>query len=283
MTAIPSATRARLVTITALNIYPVKSCAGLPLQRGQLTATGFMHDREWMIVQPNGRFVTQRESPSLALIRTAVQDGALTLDAPGAGSVDIDVRHTGASLEVSIFNDRCKGIDAGDAVAGWLERYLGRPHRLVRFDESLPRPSSGKWTGDIRALNQFSDGFPWLLIAEASLADLNRRLERPLPMNRFRPNIVVAGLEPFEEDRVATLSSPTVALHPVKPCTRCVITTTDQHTGERDGEEPLRTLRMFRFDRELRGVAFGQNLIASRGIGEWLEVGQQLAIQCRSG
>ena len=279
MTTSSSASSTRSVTITALNVYPVKSCAGIALQRAQLTATGFTHDREWMIVQPNGRFVTQRESPSLALIRTAVQDGTLVLEAPESGSVRVDAGHGGPSIEVSIFNETYRGIDAGDGVARWLERYLGRPHRLVRFDKSAPRASSAKWTAGIEALNQFSDGFPWLLISEASLADLNRRLEQPLPMNRFRPNIVVAGLEAYEEDRVAALSSPIVALHPVKPCTRCVITTTDQRTGARDGEEPLRTLRTFRFDRELRGVAFGQNVIASRGIGEWLEVGQQLAVQ----
>ena len=131
-------------------------------------------------------------------------------------------------------------------------------------------------------LAQFADGFPWLLISEESLQALNRKLPKALPMNRFRPNIVIAGVEPFEEDDLDALSTERVALRPVKPCTRCAITTTDQQRGERDGEEPLRTLRSFRFNRELKGVAFGQNAVLIRGAGEWLEVGQELRVERRA-
>jgi uncharacterized protein len=271
----------KLATVTALNIYPVKSCAGIPLQRARLTATGFEHDRQWLIVRPNGRFVTQREVPHLALILPALTEGTLHLRAPDRPSFSIAVDHGGTATEVVCWRDRCKAIDAGDDAAYWLERFLGQPYRLVRFDPSLPRTSDKTWTGEIDAFNQFSDGFPWLLISQASLDDLNRRLEQPLPMNRFRPNIVVDGLNAFEEDAVYELNTDAIALRPVKACTRCTITTTDQELGERQGDEPLQTLRGFRFNRELKGVTFGQNVVLSKGMGEWLGVGQSLAVQHR--
>jgi uncharacterized protein YcbX len=271
----------RRATITALNIYPVKSCAGIALSKARLTDTGFEHDRQWLIVQPNGRFVTQREQPRLALVRPALSDAALTLSAPGMEPLMLSLTHSGASSTVQCWKDVCAAIDAGDAAAAWLERFLGQPHRLVRFDPAFRRVSDRAWTGDIVAHAQFSDGFPWLLISEASLADLNARLERPLPMNRFRPNIVVNGVTAFEEDRIAEMTSGRVALRPVKPCTRCAITTTDQSTGERASEEPLRTLRSFRLDRQLKGVTFGQNVILRTGIGEWLSVGDIFAIEHR--
>ena len=128
----------------------------------------------------------------------------------------------------------------------------------------------------MEALNQFSDGFPWLLISEASLEELNSRLSRKLPMNRFRPNIVVQGLPPFGEDLIHELAGDGVRLRRAKPCARCIVTTTDQATGTRDGDEPLRALAKFRFDRELKGVLFGQNMILIEGLGAQLRVGQEL-------
>jgi uncharacterized protein YcbX len=274
-------TTPRFATISELNIYPVKSCAGISLSRARLAPTGFENDRRWMIVRPDGRFVTQREEPRLALIRPTLNGGSLLLDGPDLETLAVDPERPGNRIEVVCWRDRCSAIDEGDAAADWLERHLGAPHRLVRFDPSGKRASDRAWTGEREVLNQFSDGFPWLLISQASLDALNRRLERPLQMNRFRPNIVVDGLDPFEEDEIATLSLDSIVLCPVKPCTRCAITTTNQQTGEREGDEPLRTLRSFRFNKDLRGVAFGQNLIALGGFGEWLEVGQQLLIQRR--
>jgi uncharacterized protein YcbX len=275
--------QSRFATITALNIYPVKSCAGTSLQRARLTAAGFEHDRQWMIVRPNGRFVTQRELPRLALVRPALNDGSLQLHAPHIEPVSIDIEHGGANVDVVVWKDQCKAIDAGDVIARWLERFIGEPLRLVRFDPTFKRVADRAWTGDLTAFAQFSDGFPWLLISQASLAALNAKLPKPLPMNRFRPNIVIDGVAPFEEDVLEQLSNDRVTLRPAKPCTRCAITTTSQETGERDGEEPLRTLRTFRFDAALRGVAFGQNVILAQGVGEWLEVGQQLRVTARSG
>lgn len=271
---------ARTATITALNIYPVKSCAGIPLQRARLTRTGFEHDRQWMIVRPDGRFVTQRELPRLALIRPVLSDH-LRLHAPATDPLSVAAEHDGERVDVIVWRDRCRAIDAGETAATWLEKFLGEPFRLVRFDPAWSRPADAAWTHGTEAFAQFSDAFPWLLISQGSLDALNERLEQPLPMNRFRPNIVISGVAAFEEDLIDTLSDERVTLRPVKPCTRCAITTTDQTTGERDGEEPLRTLRAFRLNRELRGVAFGQNAIAISGIGEYLEVGQTLRLRHR--
>ena len=271
----------RFATISALNIYPVKSCGGIPVTRARLTDTGFEHDRQWLIVQPNGRFVTQREQPRLALIRVAVSETTLSLSASGLEPLMLPSAHGGATTQVQCWKDQCAAIDAGDVAATWLERFLGQPYRLVRFDPTFRRVTDPAWTGDLVAHAQFSDGFPWLLISEASLADLNAKLDVPLPMNRFRPNIVVTGLDAFEEDRIAELNSERVALRPVKPCTRCAITTTDQMTGERVGDEPLRTLRSYRLDRQLKGVAFGQNVILRTGIGEWLNVGDSFVVEHR--
>jgi uncharacterized protein YcbX len=274
-------TPARSATITALNVYPVKSCAGTTLQRARLTPTGFEHDRQWMIVRPNGRFVTQRELPRLALVRPVLTEGLLRLNAPGNEPVSIEIEHGGAAVDVVVWRDQCKAIDAGDPIAHWLEQFLGEPLRLVRFDPAFKRVSDRAWTGDLEAFAQFSDGFPWLLISQASLDALNARLSCALPMNRFRPNIVVAGLGAFEEDALEHLFNDLVTLRPVKPCARCAITTTSQEEGQRDGDEPLRTLRTFRFDATLRGVTFGQNVVLVRGAGEWLEVGQELRLTHR--
>jgi uncharacterized protein YcbX len=265
-----------MIRITALNVYPVKGCRGLALDSARVAATGFEHDREWLIVRPDGRFMTQREEPRLALIEPALRDDALLLRVPGGGQLRVPFDAAAAEVEVTCWKDRCAAFDAGAEAAEFLTRYLGAPYRLVRFDARRKRPSNPQWTSGIEALNQFSDGFPWLLISEASLEDLNSRLSRKLPMNRFRPNIVVSGLPPFGEDRIHEIVADGVRLRRAKGCARCIVTTTDQATGTRDGEEPLRALARFRFDRELKGVIFGQNMILVDGLGAQLRVGQEL-------
>lgn len=264
--------------ITALNVYPVKSCRGIPLERARPTATGFEHDREWLIVRPDGMFITQREQPRLALIETALTTDGLQLRAPDAGALLVPYTAAAAEVEVTCWRDRCAAFDAGDAAAQWLTEFLGLPTRLVRFDARRKRASDPGWTGGREALNQFSDAFPWLLISQASLDDLNSRLSAPLPMNRFRPNIVIDGVDPYAEDSTDELVMNGVRMKPVKPCTRCAITTTDQIKGERTGDEPLRTLRQYRFSRELKGVTFGQNLMLLAGLGEELRVGQRVEV-----
>lgn len=273
------ATLAAMATITALNVYPIKSCKGIALQSATVLDTGIEHDRQWLIVKPNGQFVTQREIPRLALIGTALTSTDLQITSPDAGTLNIPLAAEGPSTEVTVWKDRCAAFDMGDEAARWLEAHTGKPHRLVRFDPSRKRPSSAQWTQGVEAFNQFSDGFPFLVISQASLDDLNSRLPAPLPMNRFRPNIVVDGIAAYAEDDVHDFTSDGVTLRGVKPCTRCAITTTNQVTAEREGDEPLRTLRGYRFSPELKGVLFGQNAILIDGVGKTLRVGQQIQVE----
>jgi uncharacterized protein len=270
-------------TIAELNVYPVKSCRGIAVNRAVLGDAGFAHDREWLVVRGEGRFVTQREQPRLALIEPRIIDGALQLTAPGMPVLEIDASAANNAVEVTCWADRCAAFDAGTAAAEWLSGFLGEHYRLVRFDSRRKRPSSREWTGEIEALNRFSDGYPWLVISRASLDDLNSRLEHPLPMNRFRPNIVLEGLPAYAEDLAHELIKDGIRLRAVKPCTRCIITTTNQATAERDGNEPLRTLRSYRFSAALKGVLFGQNLILVEGLGRELRVGDTVEVRWKDG
>jgi uncharacterized protein YcbX len=273
-----------MIRITAINVYPVKGCRGMALESARIAATGFEHDREWLIVRPDGRVMTQREEPRLALIETALIDtqaaggAALRLRVPGGEELSVPVAAQGREVEVTCWKDRCAAFDVGERASEFLTRYLGAPYRLVRFDARRKRVSNPQWTPGVEALNQFSDGYPWLLISEASLEDLNSRLERKLPMNRFRPNIVVSGLPAFGEDELHEVTAGAVRLRRAKGCTRCIVTTTEQSTGTRDGNEPLQMLAKFRFDRELKGVVFGQNMILIEGVGAELRVGDELVV-----
>jgi len=263
-------------SLAALHLYPVKSCRGIQVAEATVTGAGLEHDREWMVVTPQGRFVTQRECPRLATVRVALDAGALTLAAEGGGSVAVPLDLRGAPAEVTVWRDRCQAHDQGSEAARWLSEWLQRPTRLVRFDPARRRLSDPAWTGGVDADNRFSDGFALLAISRASLADLNARLAVPLAMNRFRPNLELDGLPPYGEDQLEDLLAGALRLRRVKPCTRCAITTTDQATGTVEGEEPLRTLRTYRWDPRLRGVTFGQNLIVVAGAGARLCAGMEV-------
>ena len=266
-----------MARISGLHIYPVKGCRGIALDAARLTSNGLAYDRHWMVVHPDGRFVTQREFPRLALVETALRDGSLTLSAPGIAPVEVKDTLEGVRMDVQVWGDRCIGIDTGDAAAALFSRHLGRPVRLVRFDPGKPRPSDPDYAGETPAFSEFSDGFAILVISEASLADLNGRLSVPLPMNRFRPNVVIADVDAFDEDHMRALVGPDMELRLVKACTRCQVTTTDQATAT-VGEEPLRTLAAYRMHPQLGGVAFGQNAVVARGEGATLKVGQSLDV-----
>lgn len=268
------------VTISGLFVYPIKSCAGIALEQATLTVTGLEQDRRWMLVNEKGRFVTQREQGRLALIIPTLQGAGLQVSAPDMPSLAIAGTSQDLPVTVTVWNDQCRAFDEGEAAAQWFSRFLGQAVRLVRFDDSQQRPSNRDWTGDTEAYNQFSDGFPVLAIADASLADLNSRLPAPLPMNRFRPNVVLAGLPAYGEDELYELRAEQWCLRVVKPCTRCKITTTDQTTGVSQGTEPLSTLMKYRRNPTLRGVTFGQNLIVIAG-GK-LSLGQSLQVSYRS-
>jgi hypothetical protein len=266
--------------VASLHYYPVKSARGIELEQVRLTKAGFEDDRRWMIVSHAGRFLTQRELPRLALLRPWLSAQELVLRAPAVPEISVPLTLLqGERRRVSIWNDSCEALDEGDAVAEWLSRFLARECRLVRFDASHRRLSASIWTGADEAENRFSDGFPILAVGTASLSELNARLITPLPLNRFRANLVLEGLEPYDEDRIDTLVTDGVELRVVKPCTRCRITTTNQDTGQLEGEEPLRMLKSYRYDAALRGVCFGQNVILVAGAGRTLARGQLLQVR----
>ncbi len=271
--------------IAALNVYPVKSCRGFGLSDVRVAARGFVAatpsgeagDREWMIVDHDGRFVTQRDNPRLALIRTSVSDGTMILATGGCAPLAIPLaRQGGTAHEVVVWSSIVRAHDAGDEAAAWLSSVLGAGLRLVRFDPAQERPCNPVYAGESGAHTAFADGYPLLVVTEASLDDLNTRLEAggasALPMNRFRPNVVLAGLEPYDEDHIDTLEANGVVMKLVKPCARCQITTTDQDSG-RVGAEPLQTLGTYRMDERVGGVTFGLNAIIVEGEGRTLSVG----------
>lgn len=264
--------------VAELNIYPVKSCGGIALQSARLGATGLQDDRRWMLVDAQQRFVTQRELPRMALLKPRLEGAGVVLAASGMPSLRVPGTATDVGVTVSVWRDTCAAFDEGDAAATWLSAFLQQPVRLVRFDAAQRRLSNREWTGDLEAPNQFSDGYPVLAISNASLADLNSRLSQPLPMNRFRPNLVLDGVQAYDEDRIHELRAGPVCLRLVKPCTRCRITTTDQSTGIAQPPEPLNTLRGYRWNARLKGVLFGQNVVIVAGVGAELRVGQELEV-----
>lgn len=265
-------------SIASLHVYPIKSCRGTSLEAATVTPLGFADDRHWMLVRPNGRFVTQRELPRLALIGVDARPEGLELSAPGMPGLFVPRVATGESRPVVIWKFEGFGLDCGSEAAAWVTKFLQTPLSLVAFDPGAPRTCSEEWTQGVHAGTEFADGFPILVISRASLADLNSRLEKALPMERFRPNVVIDGVGAYDEDRIHELRAGDVTLRLVKPCARCAITTTDQRTGEVDGVEPLRTLKEYRFDRTLRGVLFGQNAIVTSGAGSPLHVGARIDI-----
>jgi uncharacterized protein len=268
----------RTARLAEMFVYPVKSCRGIARDSARVDETGLAGDRHWMLVRPNGRFVTQRELPRMALIGTTLDESGLTLVAPGHAALRIapDAGHVARAVTVWKFSG--SGIDCGDEAAAWCSEYLETPLRLVRFDPQQPRVCSPEWTPGTQAVTEFSDGYPMLVISRASLAELNSRLPRPLPMERFRPNLVIDGVDAYDEDRIHELRAGDIAIRIVKACTRCSITTTDQQRGAVDGVEPLATLKTYRHDRELKGVIFGQNAIPASGVGSTLHVGQTFEI-----
>lgn len=266
-------------TIAGLFVYPVKSCKGLSAHSAQLSPRGLLRDREWMIVGSGGdpaRFITQRECPRLALIETGLGESALTLSAPGMAPIAVDYGLAGERRDVVVWRDTVRAVDQGDAVANWLSTFVGSSVRLVRFDSDFIRLCNREYAGESGAHTGFADGYPLLVIGSASLDDLNGRLQKrgagALPMNRFRPNLVIDGLEAYDEDHLASLTCGSVTIRLVKPCVRCQITTTDQASAE-VGTEPLRTLAGYRNHARLGGVTFGMNAIVASGTGSTLTVG----------
>ncbi|MGH7507948.1 MAG: MOSC domain-containing protein [Gemmatimonadales bacterium] len=260
--------------LTGLNIYPIKSARGLALDESQVDEFGLRYDRRWMVVDDSGDFLSQRSHPRLALVNPSIRGGTLQVDAPGMPRLEtpLDPPPTLATM-VKVWDDTCAGTGVGERASQWFSEFLGLACSLVHMAAQVVRPADREFA-PAGARVSFADGFPFLLVSEESLADLNSRLSDPLPMNRFRPNLVVAGAEPYAEDGWNKIEIGGVRLWVMKPCARCVVTTTDQATAER-GKEPLRTLATYR---NVNGqVMFGQNAVHD-GTGR-LRVGDPVVIR----
>ncbi|MFC5459613.1 MOSC domain-containing protein [Massilia niabensis] len=272
-----------MAIISQLIVYPIKSCAGLAVEEAVATVSGLaahgIHDREWMLVTNEGLFLTQREFPHMATIVPRVDGDALLVTAPGMPPLRLPLAHREcATLRVQIWDDAIEADDCGDTAAQWFGQALGTACRLVRFRPALARPTSTKWTGGAPSSARFADAYPLLLIGQASLDDINGRMlaagREALPMDRFRPNLVVTGLEAFEEDYTGSLQSGAIVIKPVKPCARCPIPAIDQATGI-PGPDPLDILHTWRTKAVLEGaVCVGMNCIVAEGSGGLLRVGQ---------
>ncbi|HUP19371.1 MAG TPA: MOSC domain-containing protein [Gemmatimonadota bacterium] len=244
-------------TVAGLFVYPVKSMSGIAVDQVDLDALGFPHDRRWMTTDAEGHFLTQRVLPRLALVRTAIEGDRLRLSADGAALELPLVPPAGPTEPVRVWRDDVGAVPAGEDSDRWISDFLGLPARIFGFPPAAVRPAK-RDPGGRGARIGFADAYPGLLISEESLEDLNGRLEEPLEMNRFRPNLVVRGAGPFAEDGWRRVRAGEVEFDVAGPCARCATTTVDQATGER-GKEPLRTLATFR--REGSEVMFGQNVV----------------------
>ena len=267
------------VRLAAIAVYPVKACRATPLVEVRLGAHGLAADREWMVVRPDGRFLSQRTHPALARIDASIVGTGLRLACDGAHPLIVEgpAAGRGAPCEVAVWDDRLAATDAGDEAAAWLTRVIGAPSRLVRVADHHARRASRDWVGDRDVPVAFADGFPVLVCSSASLAELNRRLPVPVPMDRFRPNLVIDGLEPFAEDAIRTLTIGEVALELVKPCTRCSVPGIDQATGLA-AADPFPALREFRWNPALRGATFGVNAVAMGPADARLALGMPVVV-----
>lgn len=289
-------------TIAALYVYPIKSCAGVSLQECVLTDTGLDLDRAWMVVDEAGQFVTQRELPRMALVQPILKTYDMVLRAPGMLALHITIDAVEKPCTVQVWEDTCSAYDMGDMAAQWFTDFLAqdlpqgqsaKKLRLVRFDPMHRRVSNKKWTGTHTAFSQFADGYSMLVVGQASLDGLNQRLglagHAAVGMARFRPNIVLTGIEAYDEDRIGAFHADTadtqvreepLVLTPVKPCPRCPIPNIDPATAL-SSPEVGDALQTYRSDPRVNGaLTFGMNVITTRGLSEEkdtvLRVGQLL-------
>ena len=257
-----------MLTLSEIWIYPVKSLGGISLQEATAEARGLRYDRRWMITDENGRFLTQREIPEMALLGTAIDDAFLHIFWKNRPAEKILVPlefHTGElpEIHVKVWDDTCSAWVLPYHINNWLSSALKHKVQLVYMPDTTRRQTDLKYTTEGEHVS-FADGYPFLVIGQASLDALNERLEVPLPMNRFRPNFVFTGGNPHEEDNWTDFSIGTTLFRGVKPCARCSITTTDQETAAR-AAEPLKMLATYR--NEGKKILFGQNVILRGGDG----------------
>jgi hypothetical protein len=249
-----------MVTLQTISYYPIKACHGFDVTEWKVAPRGLEHDRLMMITDPDGMFFTQRELPRLATITPKLDGERLVLSAPGMNKLTIPIKTFGAHVPVTVWHDSgVMAIDQGEVAADWLSTYLKTKVRLMRMADDYIRKVSAHYAISENDHVSFADGYPMLITSQEGLDDLNARMAVPIPMNRFRPNIVVKGCEPFAEDKWKRIKIGKVELAIVKPCARCDVPTHDQDTGLRLSNEPTATLAQFR--NVNNKVMFGQNVI----------------------
>ena len=248
-----------MITVSNLTYYPIKACRGIEVASSCVERMGLEHDRRMMIVTPEGEFLTQREYPRLALVAPTISNGTLNLSAPNYDSIQLGIQSSGTPWPVNVWKSKgVHAIDQGEEAAEWFSDWLGTVVRLVHVVDGYKRLVNADYAVNSDDHTGFADGYPILLTSEEGLQDLNLRLESPVPMNRFRPNLVVKGCTPFAEDTWNRIRIGNVELAVVKPCARCEVTTIDKETLERS-KEPLKTLGKYR--KQKLGAIFGQNVI----------------------
>lgn len=257
--------------LTEIYRYPVKSTRGELLPDCEVTPSGLPFDRNWMIADESGRMITGRTDPRLVQVLARTDACTLQLSAPGCEVLDVPLTLFSQPMPASVWKDDFPAFCGANAADRWLSAFLGKPVRLLYAGEKSARRV--RVQPDIPL--GFADGFPLLLIGQGSLGELNRRIGRDLAMARFRPNLVVAGAEPFAEDGWKKIRIGEVVINIIKPCERCVFTTVDPQSGEKTpDQEPLRTLASFR--KTPAGVLFGQNVIAENS--GWIKSGMEIEI-----
>jgi uncharacterized protein YcbX len=248
-----------MITLSNLTYYPIKACRGFDIAESHVERMGLVNDRRMMVVTPEGEFLTQREFPKLALITPTWKNDSITLSAPNFDSIQFGIQKSGTPTMVNIWKSKdVHAIDQGDESAQWFSDWLGVSVRLVHVANGFKRKLNPEYAVSAEDHTGFADGYPILIISEASLLDLNSKLDLALPMNRFRPNIVVQNCEPFAEDTWKRIRIGDVEMALVKPCPRCVVTTIDKETLEKS-REPLKTLAAYRNQED--GAMFGMNVI----------------------
>jgi uncharacterized protein YcbX len=255
--------------VSQIWIYPLKSLGGIPMQRAQVLAKGLSLDRRWMLIDHDNTFMTQRVNHGMALFKTSLAGNQVRVSYQGS-AIDIPVTSQGPELNAVIWDDTVKVVEVDPVVSKWFTERLGSSCRLVSFPEANTRNVDPKYNlGNTQV--SLADGYPLLVIGEGTLDDLNSRMEKPLPMNRFRPNIVFTGGEPFIEDMWKNFKVGDNGFAAVKPCGRCALPTVDQETGVM-GKEPLATLNKYR--KRDNKVLFGMNLIPLDH--NWINVGDEI-------
>ena len=269
------------IRLESLHLYPIKSCAGVAPGEALMIESGLELDRAWMVVDEQGEFVTQREQPRLVLVQPTLRHSDMVLRAPGMLALHVALDTVEKPARVRVWGDDVAAFDMGDLAAQWFSDFLGSRLRLVRFDPEQRRLSERRWTGSVEAENAFSDGFPLLVASSASMAEMNRRLaaqgETAITMARFRPNLVLEGLDAHGEDHLDEISLESadgvIRLKLVKPCARCSIPDVDPITAEQ-GHAVTDALAAYRADARLNGaLTFGMNAVILEGIERVLRVG----------